>query len=124
MCEHGLEWILRDLGRERICCGKCAPRKGDVEDAMEIDDRPALVPATVKATSPPGTTATPRAGSGKMNVAMLCILNEVVKNRDEETGIIDTKALKIVYIAPMKALVLTFHPCPFKQEFIGVTEKR
>ena len=44
-------------------------------------------------------------GSGKTNVAMLCILNEIGKNRDEETGIIDTEAFKIVYIAPMKALV-------------------
>ena len=41
-------------------------------------------------------------GLGKMNVA---ILNEIGKNRDEETGIIDTEAFKIVYIAPMKALV-------------------
>ncbi|CAG8517169.1 20044_t:CDS:2, partial [Racocetra fulgida] len=44
-------------------------------------------------------------GSGKTNVAMLCILNEINKNRDKETGIIDTDAFKIVYIAPMKALV-------------------
>ena len=43
MSKHGLEWILRDLGGERICHGEGAPRKGVVEDAMEIDDRPALV---------------------------------------------------------------------------------
>ncbi|PKC16297.1 Sec63-domain-containing protein [Rhizophagus irregularis] len=207
MREHGLEWILRDLGGERIRRGEGAARKGVVEDAMEIDDKPALahgpVPAAVKATLPPGTTATPKAvidleslmftqgghvmsnktcklpegsfkstkkgyeeihvpapkpkphaenerlisieelppwvhgafkgarilnriqskiypvafeqdenllvcaptGSGKTNVAMLCILNEMEKNRNEETGIIDTDAFKIVYIAPMKALV-------------------
>ena len=65
MSEHGLEWILRDLGGERIRRGEGAARKGVVEDAMEIDDRPALahgpVPAAVKVTLPPGTTATPRA---------------------------------------------------------------
>ena len=41
----------------------------------------------------------------KRIVGMLCILNEIGKNRDEETGILDTEAFKIVYIAPMKALV-------------------
>ena len=53
MSEHGLEWILRDLGGERIRRGEGAARKGVVEDAMEIDDRPALahgpVPAAVNA---------------------------------------------------------------------------
>ena len=44
-------------------------------------------------------------GSGKTNVAMLCILNKIGKNRDEETGILDTEAFKIVYIALMMALV-------------------
>ena len=64
MSEYGLEWILRVLGGERIRRGEGAARKGVVEDAMEIDDRPALahgpVPAAIKATSPPGTTAIPR----------------------------------------------------------------
>ncbi|CAI2180063.1 11144_t:CDS:2 [Funneliformis geosporum] len=207
MRELGLEWILRDLGGERIRRGEGAARKGVVEDAMEIDDRTVFslgpIPAAVKATLPPGTTATPKAvvdletlmftqgghlmsnkkcklpegsfkrskkgyeeihvpapkqkpfsddeklipikelpvwiqdafkgartlnriqsqiypvafgqdenllvcaptGSGKTNVAMLCILNEIEKNRDVETGIIDTDSFKIVYIAPMKALV-------------------
>ncbi|KAG9299631.1 hypothetical protein G9A89_020802 [Geosiphon pyriformis] len=44
-------------------------------------------------------------GSGKTNVAMLCILNELSKHRNEETGLINTDNFKIVYIAPMKALV-------------------
>ena len=35
MSEHGLEWILRDLGGERI-------RRGEDAARMEIDDRPAL----------------------------------------------------------------------------------
>ena len=61
MSEHGLEWILRDLGGERIRRGEGAARKGVVEDATEIDDRPALAPAAIKATLSPGTTATPRA---------------------------------------------------------------
>ena len=41
----------------------------------------------------------------QMNVAMLTILNELSKVRDEQTGTFDFGALKIVYIAPMKALV-------------------
>ncbi|KAJ7219396.1 putative RNA helicase [Mycena pura] len=44
-------------------------------------------------------------GAGKTNVAMLTVLNELGKYRDEETGTFDLNALKIVYIAPMKALV-------------------
>ncbi|PPQ70945.1 hypothetical protein CVT26_014249 [Gymnopilus dilepis] len=44
-------------------------------------------------------------GAGKTNVAMLCILNELAKYRNEETGEFDLDAFKIVYIAPMKALV-------------------
>ncbi|KAH9988137.1 Sec63-domain-containing protein [Russula vinacea] len=39
------------------------------------------------------------------NVAMLTILNEIGKWRDESTGSIDFDAFKIVYVAPMKALV-------------------
>lgn len=44
-------------------------------------------------------------GSGKTNVAMLTILRELGKNRDPSTGEIDLDAFKIVYIAPLKALV-------------------
>ncbi|CAH0048053.1 unnamed protein product [Clonostachys solani] len=44
-------------------------------------------------------------GSGKTNVAMLTILRELGKNRNPETGDIDLDAFKIVYIAPLKALV-------------------
>ncbi|PWN44015.1 putative ATP dependent RNA helicase [Ceraceosorus guamensis] len=44
-------------------------------------------------------------GAGKTNVAMLTILNELGKWRDEETGTFDLTAFKIVYVAPMKALV-------------------
>ena len=36
---------------------------------------------------------------------MLTILNELGKHRDEATGTFDLDAVKIVYIAPMKALV-------------------
>ncbi|KAF9006973.1 Sec63 Brl domain-containing protein [Cyathus striatus] len=39
------------------------------------------------------------------NVAMLTILNELSKWRDEATGNFDLDSFKIVYIAPMKALV-------------------
>lgn len=44
-------------------------------------------------------------GSGKTNVAMLSILREIGKNRNPETGEIMLDDFKIVYIAPLKALV-------------------
>ncbi|KKA23733.1 Pre-mRNA splicing helicase [Rasamsonia emersonii CBS 393.64] len=44
-------------------------------------------------------------GSGKTNVAMLAILREIGKNRNPETGEIMLDDFKIVYIAPLKALV-------------------
>ncbi|KIW04152.1 uncharacterized protein PV09_04959 [Verruconis gallopava] len=44
-------------------------------------------------------------GSGKTNVAMLTILREIGKHRDEVSGAIDLDAFKIVYISPLKALV-------------------
>jgi len=44
-------------------------------------------------------------GAGKTNVAMLTILNELSKYRDEATGEFALDDFKIVYIAPMKALV-------------------
>ncbi|RKO87988.1 Sec63 Brl domain-containing protein, partial [Blyttiomyces helicus] len=44
-------------------------------------------------------------GAGKTNCAMLTMLREIGKNRNEATGKINLDAFKIVYIAPMKALV-------------------
>ena len=44
-------------------------------------------------------------GSGKTNVAMLTMLREIGKHRNPETGEIDLDSFKIVYIAPLKALV-------------------
>ncbi|PNH38017.1 hypothetical protein VD0004_g8789 [Verticillium dahliae] len=44
-------------------------------------------------------------GSGKTNVAMLTILRELGKHRNAQTGDIDLDSFKIVYIAPLKALV-------------------
>ncbi|KAF2674669.1 Sec63-domain-containing protein [Microthyrium microscopicum] len=44
-------------------------------------------------------------GSGKTNVAMLTILREIGKHRNPETGEINLDEFKIVYIAPLKALV-------------------
>ncbi|PBP27364.1 Sec63 Brl domain-containing protein [Diplocarpon rosae] len=44
-------------------------------------------------------------GSGKTNVGMLTILREIGKNRNPDTGEINLDAFKIVYIAPLKALV-------------------
>ncbi|KAM0788324.1 hypothetical protein ACM66B_001467 [Microbotryomycetes sp. NB124-2] len=54
-------------------------------------------------------------GAGKTNVAMLTILNEMAKHRNEVTGEFDFPSFKIVYIAPMKALV---------QEMVGNFTKR
>ena len=44
-------------------------------------------------------------GSGKTNVAMLAMLREIGKHRDTATGAIALDDFKIVYIAPLKALV-------------------
>ncbi|KAG0354547.1 DEIH-box ATPase [Podila minutissima] len=54
-------------------------------------------------------------GAGKTNCAMLTVLHEIEKYRDPETGIINKDQFKIVYIAPMKALV---------QEMVGNFGKR
>ncbi|SOV21187.1 pre-mRNA-splicing helicase BRR2, putative [Plasmodium sp. DRC-Itaito] len=43
-------------------------------------------------------------GSGKTNIALLCILN-VINSYRLKSGDIDRKGFKIVYISPMKALV-------------------
>lgn len=44
-------------------------------------------------------------GSGKTNVAMLAMLREIGKHRDGQTGQINLDDFKIIYIAPLKALV-------------------
>ena len=44
-------------------------------------------------------------GAGKTNVAMLCMLHEIGMHRNKTTGEVDLDAFKIVYVAPMKALV-------------------
>jgi pre-mRNA-splicing helicase BRR2 len=44
-------------------------------------------------------------GSGKTNVAMLTMLREIGKHRDPQTGQIALDDFKIIYIAPLKALV-------------------
>jgi pre-mRNA-splicing helicase BRR2 len=44
-------------------------------------------------------------GSGKTNVAMLTMLREIGKHRNEQTGEIALDDFKIIYIAPLKALV-------------------
>lgn len=41
----------------------------------------------------------------QINVAMLMILSELVKHRDETTSTFDLDSFKIVYIVPKKALV-------------------
>ncbi|CAL0310752.1 unnamed protein product [Lupinus luteus] len=44
-------------------------------------------------------------GAGKTNVAVLTILQQIALHRNAEDGSIDHGAYKIVYVAPMKALV-------------------
>ncbi|EMC94943.1 hypothetical protein BAUCODRAFT_72059 [Baudoinia panamericana UAMH 10762] len=44
-------------------------------------------------------------GSGKTNVAMLAMLREIGKHRNPQTGDINLDEFKIIYIAPLKALV-------------------
>jgi len=44
-------------------------------------------------------------GSGKTNVAMLAMLREIGKHRNPETGEINLDEFKIIFIAPLKALV-------------------
>lgn len=43
--------------------------------------------------------------AGKTNVALLSILQTISTYRDDQSGEIDLTKFKIVYIAPMKALV-------------------
>lgn len=43
-------------------------------------------------------------GAGKTNVALMTMLHEIGQHRRED-GTIDTEGFKIVYVAPMKALV-------------------
>lgn len=44
-------------------------------------------------------------GAGKTNVAMLTVLRELSKHRNSDSGDIYLESFKIIYIAPMKALV-------------------
>ncbi|CAK8540099.1 unnamed protein product [Lathyrus sativus] len=44
-------------------------------------------------------------GAGKTNVAVLTILQQIARHRNPDDGSIDHNAYKIVYVAPMKALV-------------------
>lgn len=44
-------------------------------------------------------------GAGKTIIALLSMLRVINQNRSKETGEINTEDFKIVYIAPMKALV-------------------
>ncbi|CAN0464940.1 unnamed protein product [Ectocarpus sp. 8 AP-2014] len=53
-------------------------------------------------------------GAGKTNVALMTMLHEIGQHRKED-GTIDVDSFKIVYVAPMKALV---------QEVVGNFGKR
>lgn len=54
-------------------------------------------------------------GSGKTNVALLAVLHEIGRCRHPTTGELDLNSFKVVYIAPLKALV---------QEQVGMFKKR
>jgi pre-mRNA-splicing helicase BRR2 len=56
-------------------------------------------------TSPENMLICAPTGAGKTNIAMLTMLHEIGMHRDVETGEINLDAFKIVYVAPMKALV-------------------
>jgi len=43
-------------------------------------------------------------GAGKTNIAMLAVLNTILKYYDPETKYLDRDQFKIIYVAPMKAL--------------------
>ncbi len=43
--------------------------------------------------------------AGKTNIALLSILRAIADHRDNQSDMIDLTKFKIVYIAPMKALV-------------------
>ena len=53
-------------------------------------------------------------GAGKTNIAMLTVLQTLSQYR-KPNGRIDTRAFKVIYIAPMKALVT---------EIVGNFQKR
>ncbi|KAI6111744.1 P-loop containing nucleoside triphosphate hydrolase protein [Pisolithus croceorrhizus] len=44
-------------------------------------------------------------GAGKTNVAMLTILHELAKHRNDQTGEFALDTFKVVYVAPTKALI-------------------
>jgi len=71
-----------------------------------------LYPAAFK--SPENLLVCAPTGAGKTNIAMLSIL-QVLSQKRRVNGTFDLKSFKIVYIAPMKALV---------SEVVGSFQKR
>lgn len=61
-----------------------------------------LYPAAFK--SPENLLVCAPTGAGKTNIAMLAIL-QILSQKRRQNGTFDLKSFKIVYIAPMKALV-------------------
>ncbi|RHY32906.1 hypothetical protein DYB32_002129 [Aphanomyces invadans] len=64
-------------------------------------------------------------GAGKTNVAMMTILREVKSNLNAITGRVDSSTMKIIYVAPMKALaqeVVTRFSKRLKSLHINVAE--
>jgi pre-mRNA-splicing helicase BRR2 len=61
-----------------------------------------LYPAAFK--SPENLLVCAPTGAGKTNIAMLSIL-QILSQKRRQNGTFDIKSFKIVYIAPMKALV-------------------
>jgi pre-mRNA-splicing helicase BRR2 len=80
-------------GRGCVCFGGVGGCRADARSLVP----PGLTPPACRVT-------TCLAGAGKTNVAMLCVMHELGLHRRSD-GSIDTAAFKIVYVAPMKALV-------------------
>lgn len=114
-------WRVQKKGYEEVHIPAYAPRpleKGEREIAIsELPEWAQPAFAGMKALNRVQSKLYPKAlfspenlllcaptGAGKTNVAMLTILHELGMHRSED-GQIDLNAFKIVYVAPMKALV-------------------
>ena len=80
----------------RRCC--CTPQGMDKLNRIQSKMHEAAL------LSPENLLLCAPTGAGKTNVAMMTMLHEIGQHRRED-GSIDTDGFKIVYVAPMKALV-------------------
>lgn len=76
------------------------PAFGEIRSLNRIQSR--MVPAALYSSN--NILLCAPTGAGKTNVALLCMLNQIGQHLKED-GTLDLDAFKIVYVAPMKALV-------------------